>query len=78
MRDRPPSFLIPIYMQAARRYHVPWEVLAAINAVESDYGRDLNTSSAGALGWMQFEPSTWKEYGLAVDGSQRRQPLRPP
>ncbi|MGP0050499.1 MAG: lytic murein transglycosylase [Solirubrobacteraceae bacterium] len=66
--DRPPSFLIPIYMQAGRRYHVPWEVLAAINAVETDYGRDLSTSSAGAIGWMQFEPSTWRQYGVAVDG----------
>jgi cell wall-associated NlpC family hydrolase len=75
--DRPPSFLIPIYMQAARRYHVPWEVLAAINNIESDYGRDLNTSSAGALGWMQFEPSTWKQYGLAADGHSTPNPYDP-
>ena len=75
--NRPPSFLIPIYMQAAKRYHVPWEVLAAINAVESDYGRDINTSSAGAIGWMQFEPSTWKEYGVPVDGHTVANPYDP-
>ncbi|MGP0053277.1 MAG: lytic murein transglycosylase [Solirubrobacteraceae bacterium] len=75
--DRPPSFLIPIYMQAGRRYHVPWEVLAAINAVETDYGRDLSTSSAGAIGWMQFEPGTWRQYGVAVDGHSVPNPYDP-
>ena len=38
-----------------------WEVLAAINEIETDYGRNLNVSSAGAVGWMQFMPSTWKQ-----------------
>ena len=41
-----------------------WEVLAAINEIETDYGRKLNVSSAGALGWMQFMPPTWKQYGV--------------
>ncbi|MGA9858390.1 MAG: lytic murein transglycosylase, partial [Solirubrobacteraceae bacterium] len=75
--NRPPSFLIPIYMEAGLRYNVPWEVLAAINAIESDYGRNLNTSSAGALGWMQFEPSTWQRYGVAVDGHSVANPYDP-
>ncbi|HEX4011707.1 MAG TPA: lytic murein transglycosylase [Solirubrobacteraceae bacterium] len=75
--DRPPSFLIPIYMEAGKKYDVPWEVLAAINAIESDYGRNLNTSSAGAIGWMQFEPSTWRQYGMAVDGHSVPNPYDP-
>jgi hypothetical protein len=75
--DRPPSFLIPIYMQAAKRYGIPWPVLAAINAVESDYGRNLSTSSAGALGWMQFEPGTWTEYGVSADGRHNPNPYDP-
>jgi hypothetical protein len=75
--DHPPRFLIPIYMEAGRRYHVPWEVLAAINSVESDYGRNLNTSTAGAIGWMQFEPSTWQRYGLAADGHSVPNPYDP-
>ena len=45
-----------------------WEVLAAINEIETDYGRNLNVSSAGALGWMQFMPASWEIYG--VDGNQ--------
>jgi soluble lytic murein transglycosylase-like protein len=75
--NRPPSFLIPIYLQASRRYHVPWQVLAAINAIETDYGRDLSTSTAGAVGWMQFEPSTWKRYGVAADGASEPNPYDP-
>src|ERR1700759_4230492 len=64
-------------MEAGHRYRVPWEVLAAINAIETDYGRNLNTSSAGAVGWMQFEPSTWAQYGMAVDGHSVPNPYDP-
>ena len=65
---RIPPFLLPIYQAAGIEYGVRWEVLAAINEIETDYGRNLNVSSAGALGWMQFMPSTWEAYG--VDGNQ--------
>ena len=65
---RIPPFLLPIYQAAGIEYGVRWEVLAAINEIETDYGRNLNVSSAGALGWMQFMPSTWDMYG--VDGNQ--------
>ena len=75
--NRPPSFLIPIYMEAGHKFGVPWEVLAAINAIETDYGQNLNTSSAGAVGWMQFEPSTWAQYGMAVDGHSTPNPYDP-
>jgi murein DD-endopeptidase MepM/ murein hydrolase activator NlpD len=61
--SQPPRFLIPIYRHAGHRYRVPWRVLAAINAIETDYGRDLSVSSQGATGWMQFMPGTWGEYG---------------
>jgi Transglycosylase SLT domain len=75
--DHPPAFLIPIYIEAGRRYDVPWQILAAINGIESDYGRDLSTSSAGAVGWMQFEPGTWREYGRPVDGHDVANPYDP-
>src|SRR3954447_2558486 len=55
---RVPPFLLPIYQAAGIQYGVRWEILAAINEIETDYGRNLNVSSAGALGWMQFMPST--------------------
>jgi cell wall-associated NlpC family hydrolase len=63
--DKPPANLIPIYKEAARRYDLPWTVLAAINKIETDYGQDVKTSSAGAIGWMQFMPSTWRQYAVA-------------
>jgi cell wall-associated NlpC family hydrolase len=75
--DQPPAFLIPIYKAAAHRYHVPWRILAAINFIESDYGRNMSTSSAGAIGWMQFEPSTWAKYGVDADHRGRPNPYDP-
>ncbi len=67
-RFRIPPFLLPIYQAAGTQYGVRWELLAAINEIETDYGRNLNVSTAGAEGWMQFMPATWKQYG--VDGNQ--------
>jgi hypothetical protein len=75
--DQPPPFLVPIYKRAAHKYHVPWTVLAAINSIETDYGRNLNVSSAGAMGWMQFMPATWAEYGVSVDGHGPPDPNNP-
>jgi hypothetical protein len=75
--NQPPSFLIPIYKAAGRRFHVPWRVLAAINWIETRYGGDLNVSSAGAIGWMQFMPSTWREWGISADGKGRPDPFDP-
>ncbi|HYB28618.1 MAG TPA: lytic transglycosylase domain-containing protein [Solirubrobacteraceae bacterium] len=68
---------MPIYQAAARRYHLPWEVLAAINWVETDYGHDLTVSSAGAVGWMQFLPSTWRMYSVGTDGKGSADPYDP-
>src|SRR4051794_3991598 len=59
-----PPYLLPVYQAAAAEYDVPWEVLAAINHVETGFGHNLNVSSAGAQGWMQFMPSTWDMYGV--------------
>ena len=54
-----------------------WEILAAINEIETDYGRNLNVSTAGALGWMQFMPSTWKRYGVDANHDGRKDPYNP-
>jgi len=74
---KPPKFLIPIYMKASAKYHIPWQILAAINSIETDYGRNLNVSPAGAVGWMQFMPATWSQYGVAVDHSGPPNPYNP-
>ena len=51
------------YLEGQRRSGVPWQVLAAVNYVESDFGRLRNESVSGAQGPMQFMPSTWRTYG---------------
>ena len=74
---RIPPFLLPIYQAAGTAYGVPWQLLAAINEVETDYGRDLNVSSAGAEGWMQFLPSSWATYGVDANGDGFKDPYNP-
>ncbi|MEM8924743.1 MAG: lytic transglycosylase domain-containing protein [Actinomycetota bacterium] len=58
---KPAEELLGYYREAAERHNVPWEVLAAINLVETRMGRINGVSSAGAQGPMQFLPSTWEE-----------------
>jgi hypothetical protein len=72
-----PPFLLPIYQAAGAAYGIPWQVLAAINEVETDYGRDLNISSAGAEGWMQFLPTEWGQYGVDVNNDGFKDPYNP-
>jgi hypothetical protein len=74
---RIPPFLLPIYQAAGTEYGVPWQVLAAINEIETDYGRNLSVSSAGALGWMQFMPSSWATYGVDANGDGKKDPFNP-
>jgi murein DD-endopeptidase MepM/ murein hydrolase activator NlpD/outer membrane biosynthesis protein TonB len=74
---RIPPFLLPIYQAAGIEYGVRWEVLAAINEIETDYGRNLNVSSAGALGWMQFMPATWELYGVDGNHDGLKDPYNP-
>ncbi|MHB8532700.1 MAG: lytic murein transglycosylase, partial [Solirubrobacteraceae bacterium] len=61
---RVPLFLLPIYKAAAVQYGIPWQILAGINEIETDFGNDQSISSAGAEGWMQFMPATWLQYGV--------------
>src|SRR6185437_14777410 len=74
---RIPLFLLPIYQAAAAQYGVPWQILAAINEIETDYGNDLSVSSAGAVGWMQFMPATWLQYGVDALNAGYADPYNP-
>jgi soluble lytic murein transglycosylase-like protein len=51
------------YEEAQRRSAIPWQVLAAVNYVESDFGRVRQSSVSRAQGPMQFMPATWAAYG---------------
>jgi hypothetical protein len=72
-----PPFLLPIYQACGTEYGIPWEVLAAINKIETGFGTNLSVSSAGAVGWMQFLPSSWETYGLDANGDGRKDPYNP-
>jgi hypothetical protein len=63
----PAGVLLDHYREAQRRFGVAWPVLAAVNFVESAFGRLRNESVAGARGPMQFIPSTWDAYGMGGD-----------
>jgi membrane-bound lytic murein transglycosylase B len=62
--SEPAVKLLAYYREAQRRFRVSWNVLAAVNFVESKFGKLRSSSAAGAQGPMQFIPSTWRAYGL--------------
>jgi len=76
--DGPPPHLVPIYAAAAQKYRLGPRgpgILAAINYVESDFGRSTlpgvhsGSNFAGAAGPMQFlYPSSWEPFGVDGDG----------
>ena len=75
-----PPVLIPIYQRAAATYGLGPQgpaVLAGINAIETAFGSNLNISSAGAMGWMQFIPSSWEAYGVDANGDGVEDPYNP-
>jgi membrane-bound lytic murein transglycosylase B len=67
----PAGTLLGYYREAQQRFGVAWNVLAAVNFVETGFNKLRNDSIAGAQGPMQFMPSTWRAYGL---GGDRRDP----
>lgn len=74
-----PQTLLGYFKSAQARFGVPWQYLAAIEFVETKFGRIHGLSIAGADGPMQFLPATWARYGrgnvhdqrAAIDGAAR-------
>jgi hypothetical protein len=60
-----PTTYLELFQASAARYcpGLSWTVLAAIGQIESADGANVGPSTAGALGPMQFLPSTWKIWG---------------
>jgi soluble lytic murein transglycosylase-like protein len=67
-----PATYRALYKKAAADSCVNWRVLAAIGHVESRHGANTGPSSAGALGPMQFMPTTWRAYGRDGNGDGRK------
>ncbi|MGH7484289.1 MAG: lytic transglycosylase domain-containing protein [bacterium] len=75
-----PAKLIPIYQQAAAKYHLGPKgpaILAGINWEETAFGTNLGVSSAEAEGWMQFLPSSWGAFGVDGNGDGVKDPYNP-
>lgn len=69
---------LELYQRGARLCPgLSWAVLAAIGQIESDHGRNAGQSSAGALGPMQFLPTTWRTYGVDGDRDGRADIMNP-
>jgi Transglycosylase SLT domain len=69
-RGGKPSSYLELFQQSAADYcpGLSWTVLAAIGQIESGDGTNVGPSSAGALGPMQFLPSTWAIWGITAFG----------
>ncbi len=66
--DPPPAGeLLSFFREAEAEFGVPWEILAAVNLVETGMGRIRGTSTSGAQGPMQFMPATWDAFGAGGD-----------
>jgi membrane-bound lytic murein transglycosylase B len=64
-----PTSYLDLYRRAATTCPgLPWTVLGGIGTVETNNGRNVHRSIAGAEGPMQFEPSTWAMWGMDADG----------
>jgi hypothetical protein len=61
-----PTTYLQLFQESAAKYcpGLSWTVLAAIGQIESGDGTNEGPSSAGALGPMQFLPSTWAIWGI--------------
>lgn len=66
-----PGTLMGYFRDAQSQSGIDWQYLAAIEFIETRFGRVHGPSTAGAQGPMQFLPSTWSTYGTGSIDNQR-------
>jgi soluble lytic murein transglycosylase-like protein len=66
--------LAPAIRAAASAFGIRASIIAGIAEIESNFGCAMGPSTAGAIGWTQFMPATWKSWGMDADGDGRADP----
>lgn len=62
-----------LYLAVQQATGTPWQLLAAVHKMETGQsGSTARTSSAGAVGPMQFMPATFNRYAIDGDGNGTR------
>lgn len=62
-----PADQLRVMLDVSHETGIPWQVFAGIAKTESDFGRNMATSWAGAIGYGQFLPESWALYGNGGD-----------
>jgi len=62
-----PSDQLSVMLRVGHETGIPWQIFGALAKIESDLGRNMSTSSAGAIGYGQFLPWVWGVYGEGGD-----------
>ena len=66
--------LMRTWKAAGKAFRIRWQILAAITQIESGFGCNMGPSSAGAIGWTQFMPATWRYWGMDASGDGKASP----
>ena len=69
-----PSDQLAAMQAAATTCGLPWQILAALAKVGSNFGRNMATSASGRVGYGQLPPEVWAAYG-AADAYDHREAL---
>lgn len=67
-------WMVPVWKQAAKRYGVPWEVLAAINGTRTNFGR-RNCEGSSGDGFYRIKEGLWDKYALDAGSAQLTEKL---
>lgn len=70
-----PPEQLAVMQQVSMETGIPWQILAAVAKVESNFGLNMGPSSAGAIGYGQFLPAMWEIFGDGGDADDFRDAL---